>query len=50
MTEKELCCFYESKNPNEVFKAAKEMFKNWTKQDNDKLFKVDSTKPWLDET
>ncbi len=49
MSEKELCDFYEANDAQVVAKLAKERFKDWTKLDNDRFFKANASKPWLDE-
>ena len=47
MTEKELCAFYRDNDYKAVYNAAKALFKDWTKADNDRLFKADASVPWL---
>lgn len=49
ITEKELCEFYRDNDSKAVYKAAREMFRDWTKKDNDNLFKADPSLPWQDE-
>lgn len=49
MTEKELCAFFKNNDSKAVCRIANERFRSWTKEDNDKLFKKDASKPWIEE-
>lgn len=43
------CAFYEDNDYKTVYNSAKDRFKDWTKADNDRLFKADASVPWIGE-
>ncbi len=43
----EMCTIYRTKTKQEVLAYAQARFSSWTQTDNDEVFKVDATKPWL---
>lgn len=48
MSEKELCEIYRVNDIHAVREIALELYKNWTVEDNDKIFKADINIPWID--
>ena len=47
MNELELCSFFDAHSISEIREIACELFKTWTKHDNDSFFKTDISLPWL---
>lgn len=50
MDEKQLYKLFSGNDANTVYKIANTLFRDWTTADNDRIFKKDASKPWLDET
>lgn len=48
MSEKDLCKIYKENDMNAVRRIAFDLYKNWTQEDNDKIFKADINVPWAD--
>ena len=48
MSEQELCNLYKANDMHAVRQIALNLYKNWTLEDNDRIFKANINIPWLD--